>query len=460
MELTTEQTEALPFPKGCPVWYNFPSISSSEPILLKQGVVQSVSFNIVTKDLMYKIVYKDYEKDIVEEVTQDKLGYAAGCKVIVASDKDGSDVEGKVLLCEPSSIGLVYTIQTSVEGFQANYEAGVEAKRVKFRKAKTVDTTTDDNKGDGVAAKEKDTAKSVPAVPLSITCDSNNSKDGTTLSASTTPTSKRASQPQHVNTNTRTTGGYNATQDSRRSITSTSSASRKENHQTKIVINIPLWLQNDPESKKSLFFHLLGSKRSSKRGVSDIGRETNCGVQINFNPDLHQHQPPITITLDACNARTAQSDQLNARTKIEDLLLGYENLRYDGAKERLLYETAICCNGPHRPHHSKSRAVKVRDPFGKLSFVTVLEIPFEIYQGRVKYHVSYLLNSFVTERIQNQDCCIELCGSGNEYDINTQKCDPFVLVIGRKWQGVDHAAEIVKQAIGRHMDNCLCSFGR
>ena len=78
------------------------------------------------------------------------------------------------------------------------------------------------------------------------------------------------------------------------------------------MIHIPLWLQNDPESKKSLFFHLLGSKRSSRRGVTDIGRETNCGIQIHFNPDLHQHQPPITITVDACNARTAQSDQLNA----------------------------------------------------------------------------------------------------------------------------------------------------
>ena len=204
---------------------------------------------------MYKIVYKDEKdiKDIVEEVTQDKLGYAAGCKVIVASDnEDGSDVDGKVLLCEPSSTGLVYTIQTSVEGFQANYEAGVDAKRVKYRKVKSTDIITDDNKGDGVAAKEKDTAKSVPAVPLSITCDSNNSKDGTTLSASTTPTSKRASQPQHVNTNTRTTGGYNEPH-SRRSITSTSSASKTANHDNRIVLNIPIWLQKDFKSQRSLF---------------------------------------------------------------------------------------------------------------------------------------------------------------------------------------------------------------
>ena len=43
MELTPEQTDALPFPKGCPVWYNFPDKSSSDmevdevsSILLKQ----------------------------------------------------------------------------------------------------------------------------------------------------------------------------------------------------------------------------------------------------------------------------------------------------------------------------------------------------------------------------------------------------------------------------------------
>ena len=211
-------------------------------------MVQSVSFNILTKDLMYKIVYKD-EKDIIEEVTQDKLAYAAGCQVIISSDKDdGSDIEGTVLLCEPSPTGLIYTIQTSVEGFQANYEAGVDAKLVKYRKV----TTTDDKKADGVAAEKDAAAKSVPVVPLSITCDSNNSKDGTTLSASTTPTAKRASQPQH--TNTRTTGVSNGGQDSRKSITNipSTSLSNTTNHPL-VVLTIPLWLQKDFKSQRNLF---------------------------------------------------------------------------------------------------------------------------------------------------------------------------------------------------------------
>ena len=195
---------------------------------------------------MYKIVYKD-EKDIVEEVTQDKLAYAAGCKVTISSDKDGgSDIEGTVLLCEPSPTGLLYTIQTSVEGFQANYESGVDAKRIKYRKS--VDTTTDDNKGGGIAEEKDTAAKSVPAVPLSITCDSNNSKDGTTLSASTTPTANRPSQ--HVNTIP--TSGYKEPH-SRRFINSTSSASKTANHDNRIVLNIPTWLQNDYIAQRNLF---------------------------------------------------------------------------------------------------------------------------------------------------------------------------------------------------------------
>lgn len=193
-------------------------------------------------------MYKN-EKDMVEEVTQDKLGYAAGCNVTIASDKeDGSDVEGTVLLCESSPTGLVYTIQTSVEGFQANYEAGVDAKRVKYRKLKSTDITTDDNKADGVAVEKDAAAKSVPKVPLSITCDSNNSKDGTTLSASTTPTANRPSQ--HVNTIP--TSGYKEPQ-SRRSINSTSSASKTASHNNRTVLNIPTWLQKDYITQRNLF---------------------------------------------------------------------------------------------------------------------------------------------------------------------------------------------------------------
>ena len=80
---------------------------------------------------------------------------------------------------------------------------------------------------------------------------------------------------------------------------------------------------------------------------------------------------------------------------------------------------AICHNGPHVG--STSRAVETRDIFGGMSFITIIDIPFEIHEERFMY--SHLFNSFVTDRIKYLDCCIKLCGDGNEYDLKTQFCD-------------------------------------
>ena len=125
------------------------------------------------------------------------------------------------------------------------------------------------------------------------------------------------------------------------------------------------------------------------------------------------------------------------------------SLARDAAKERLLYEMAICHDGPHVG--STSRVVETRDIFGGMSFITIIDIPFEIHEERIMY--SHLFNSFVTDRIQYLECCIKHCGDGNEYDLKTQFCDPFVLVMGRKWQSVDEAASIVKNAMGVHMQS-------
>ena len=60
-----------------------------------------------TKDLLYEVVYKDgnvQEGKIVDEVTENKLAYAANCPVTVTNNNyDGSEVEGTVLLPKPSS---------------------------------------------------------------------------------------------------------------------------------------------------------------------------------------------------------------------------------------------------------------------------------------------------------------------------------------------------------------------
>lgn len=65
------------------------------------------------------------------------------------------------------------------------------------------------------------------------------------------------------------------------------------------------------------------------------------------------------------------------------------SLARDAAKERLLYEMAICHDGPHVG--STSRVVETRDIFGGMSFITIIDIPFEINEERIMY--SHLFNS-------------------------------------------------------------------
>jgi len=161
MKLTAEQTEDLPFPIGCPVWYNFSETASDEGAL-KQGVVESVSFNYSTKDLLYEVVYKDGDADkkgnIVEEVSEHKLAYGANCPVTVTIDcnEDGSAVEeGSILLSEPSSSDpskILYTVMICMEESQARYEDGIDANRIRYRKIKADTKVAVATKTDALAA--------------------------------------------------------------------------------------------------------------------------------------------------------------------------------------------------------------------------------------------------------------------------------------------------------------------
>jgi len=140
------------------------------------------------------------------------------------------------------------------------------------------------------------------------------------------------------------------------------------------------------------------------------------------------------------------------------------NIRHDGSKGRLVYEMAVCCGGPHRPKASTSDAVQVKNPFDhdKYVFVSVLNLPFAHFNGRRDYHVSYLLNSHIQDRIRKETgCFLGLCGNGDEYDFHTQHCNPYVFVVAgssHDWQGVDRAVSSVKDIIIRHMESCTCSL--
>lgn len=214
--------------------------------------------------------------------------------------------------------------------------------------------------------------------------------------------------------------------------------------------------------------YLTGPKRAA------IEHELDARINVNYDVnDKHfpvdALQPPVTITVKATlstsNHIFRSKHHMDARKKIEDLMLDYPIMRGDGARGRLIYEIASCCHGPHRPYNSTSKAVNVRNPFGESGesyivnakgkvqhhFMSVVGLPLEGHNERKGFDTSYLLNSYVLDRIRKTGCTIKVCGDVKDYDIFTNLCDPHVLVIGnQKWQAVDEAVEIVKDAIRRH----------
>lgn len=183
-----------------------------------------------------------------------------------------------------------------------------------------------------------------------------------------------------------------------------------------------------------------------------IAHETNCHIVVKF----HASDPnSMIIKVDASSSPSMRKSLDNIPRPITDLLLGYSDLDRDGAKGRLVYEIAVQCRGPHRPNASTSRAVQVPNPFNshQSEFMTVLELPHDVYKGRKEYHADYLQNSRFLDRI-GRDCSVKFCGDA--FGTPTRYCAPYVFVSGKRYQDVDWTAEMVKEEIRRHMDKCVC----
>ena len=197
-----------------PVWYNFPTQQSvnvdnnannssgnknNEPPILKRGIVDSVSLDFVTRDMVYNIIYKDHNNDdanaiIIDEVAEKELYYGSSCPVTIAvgggggggEDHDGNSSsseeghqDGTVLYCEQSSEDpskIVYTVMYN-EGTssQARYVENINAECVKYRTPSTNNMEEAEGevvqKQDVVDDNQKKTLEAA-AVPLSITCES------------------------------------------------------------------------------------------------------------------------------------------------------------------------------------------------------------------------------------------------------------------------------------------------
>ena len=196
--------------------------------------------------------------------------------------------------------------------------------------------------------------------------------------------------------------------------------------------------------------------------MNDIGREVNAHLKVNFTDD-EQARTPITITVGAHSkeASALRTWQLALGQTLE-LMLSFMDIRNDGSKGRLVHDIAASCRGSHRPNNSTSNAVNIRNPFdnGRFAFVAIIELPLEVIREfrheRREFHAKYLLNSKLLDKIRSERCSIKLCG--DDFDVPTRYCDPYVFVSGGKWHQVDQTAQMVKDAIRWHMDKCSCGY--
>lgn len=162
--------------------------------------------------------------------------------------------------------------------------------------------------------------------------------------------------------------------------------------------------------------------------------------------------------------RTWERDMDRARKIVEEILLRF-NLRGlpliqedHGSKSRLLYETAVSYDGQHRPLQSTSRAVKQIHPHSTGDcYMSLLEIPFIMQNGRKKFHSRFLCESTLIDKINKFGGCQHKV-YGADYKMRALYCDPFVLVIGSHWKDVDHAVDALKLEIQKHCDECGCSY--
>jgi hypothetical protein len=275
------------------VWYDFQNgeVSHDEamhpPIVLKQGVVESVTFDRRSKSMMYEVVhcYTDScqrKGRIVEEVCEQELAYGANCPVIV----DDSEA-GVVLLSEMSTSSLlckfVYTVMISLGGSRARYEVGVTASRIKYRK---VTNEGSDGAAAAIANDQLNDAPSIKptlltpamltarvveaeaaAVPQSITCDEKTSRvvtdikkkrDHEEISSSLTITrfdaARSTTNPLH-------------SQDSRRFLNNCTLDGPINNsgfdHCGDIVLTVPSWIQQNHQSQRDLFCELHSLRHST-----------------------------------------------------------------------------------------------------------------------------------------------------------------------------------------------------
>jgi len=483
LRFTAEQCAKLKFPIGCPVWYNLSrteddaAVEVPSTFFLKCGVVQSAIWS--NNKLFYEVTYVDESRsiNITEEVEDGTLGFGATCPVTILPDNSATDpLEGEIVLCTPSTAdpnGFVYTAMIFLDGTsKVRYEGGIEEKRVVYRKVESDGEGREKNAGGAAVGKSEDAddkAGAEPACQLS-SVDANVSNSS----------SKKKEYGNSSIMKTKNSGSYDDDDDDEdreiieepmrsplphsiaysdshtpREKAGDESMSSSRSGPSKLEILVPLWLQKDRASQRSLFFHIIGANGCNTKRIE---HEARCKVHIVTSEEAGPFVP-MKIYVDAMNVSTALRDLKVARQMIQSILL--KCVGDDGSRGRLIYEVAQSCWGAHRPNQSTSNAVKDFNPLYNSEqqvFMSVVEFPFVCEEGGKKiFHAAQnVLRKGSLAKIQASGCFVLVVKNG--YRISTDKSDPYVFVYGQTYRGVDKAVDTVKHVIRGHQRTCSCNY--
>mmetsp|Transcript_25973 Transcript_25973/g.47102 ORF Transcript_25973/g.47102 Transcript_25973/m.47102 type:complete len:150 (-) Transcript_25973:141-590(-) len=144
-----------------------------------------------------------------------------------------------------------------------------------------------------------------------------------------------------------------------------------------------------------------------------------------------------------------------AEKKLEHTLLEY--IQRDGSSGRLFYDMARSCEFLHPKGSTESTSVMQRNPFSskkEMGWMDIVEFPWSTVPGthRNKCRGYYLFakRSGVLRRIKHETRCeIKLCGE--DFNVPTKLCAPYVWVMGHQPGMVDKAADILRGSILSHM---------
>lgn len=191
--------------------------------------------------------------------------------------------------------------------------------------------------------------------------------------------------------------------------------------------------------------------------------QTNCNITVR-GPEHRsklsksEASPIMHVVIDP---KCHSSNPMRAKQVIVNSIR--EFVGDDGSKGRLAYDAAAS-EEASRCRGSRHNAVYQSNPFANLnrkSCMILIELTFKkIHQqnGRIikDFHGGYLLKSHVLGKISRSGCRLILCG--DNFNMKTKLCDPYILICGESPSDVDRAYEIVADCISQHQRTCPCSY--